>query len=99
MNTQELKSSLGGLYQEWEVATRPAYYSYQLSIGKRKAVLHSAMQTYLPRLRELERGIIEWADETSARGPAEAKMWKLSATMRRAITNTDPDNIKVLFPV
>lgn len=99
MDTYELKNAFSQLYADWEVATRPGYYSYTASIGKRRAVLYSAMQAHLPRLQALESLIGEWADRRKVRGIDEQAMWHRAARVRRAMTNTDPDNVRVLLPV
>ena len=99
MDTYELKNAFSQLYTDWEVATRPAFYSYQSSIGKRKAVLYAAVLEYLPRLQALEALIGEWADRRKVRGIDEQAMWHRAARVRRAMTNTNPDDVTALLPV
>lgn len=98
MDTYELRAAFSTLYQHWETASRPAYYAYQSSIGRRRAVLYSAQQTYLPQLKRLEAEIPVWADAQKVRGPDEKKMWLRAARIRRAITNADPDDVTALLP-
>lgn len=99
MDTYELKNAFSQLYADWETATRPGYYAYQSSIGKRRAVLYAAVLEYLPRLQALEAQIGEWADRRGVRGQDEKQMWERAARIRQAIRNTDPDNVRVLLPV
>lgn len=99
METYALKNALTDVYTDWEQATRGGYYSYTASIGKRRAVLYSAMQTHLPRLQALEAQIGEWADRRGVRGQDEKQMWERAARIRRAMANTNPDDVSALFPV
>lgn len=99
METRELGAAFNTLYHQWWERAKPSYYSYQQSMGKRRAVLHSAQRSYLIQLEKLEAEIPVWADAQGVPGKREQEMWHQAARVRRAIINTDPDNVKVLLPV
>lgn len=99
METRELGAAFNTLYHQWWDRAKPGYYSYQASPGRRRAVLHSAQESYLPKLEKLEAEISKWSDTHKVRGPEERKMWERAARIRQAIRNTDPDNVRVLLPV
>lgn len=99
METRELGAAFNALYHQWWERAKPGYWSYRSSMGKRKAVLHSAQRSYLTELKKLEAEIPVWADAQGVPGKREQEMWRLAARVRRAIANTDPDNVRVLLPV
>lgn len=98
METRELGAAFNALYHHWWERAKPGYYSYQASPGKRRAVLHSARQAYLPQLLQLEVEIPLWADKQGVPGKREQEMWRLAARIRRAILNPDPDDVSALLP-
>lgn len=98
METRELGAAFNALYHQWWNKAKPGYYSYQASPGKRRAVLHSAQESYLPKLEKLEAAIAVWADTHKVRGIDEQAMWQRAGRIRQAIRNTDPDNVRALLP-
>lgn len=99
METRELGAALNTLYHQWWERAKPGYYAYRSSMGKRKAVLYSAQRSYLIQLEKLEAEIPVWADAQGVPGKREQEMWHQAARIRRAMTNTDPDNVTALLPV
>lgn len=98
METRELGTALNTLYHQWWERAKPGYYSYRSSMGKRRAVLYSA-RSYLTELEKLEAEIPVWADAQGVPGKREQEMWRLAARVRRAMANTNPDDVSALLPV
>lgn len=98
METRELGAALNTLYHQWWSRAKPGYYAYRSSMGKRRAVLHSAQRSYLTELEKLEAEIPVWADTQGVPGKREQEMWHRAARIRRAMVNVDPDNVSALLP-